>query len=574
MIRDLHVRNLAVVAEASVEFGPGLNVLTGETGAGKSLVVDSLALLAGARASSDLVRRGAGVLTVGGVFEPTGGSWREVLEEAGLEDEDEDRLLIRREISRSGRNRVFVNDRPATVRLLSQLAPSILRIHAQREELELISPELQRRWLDRSALEDGEPLLRRTADLYRDYSEMARRLSRSQAEERLRLERIDLLRFQSDEIDAARPRAGEEEELRRERLLLRHGEAIGEALGGALGLVFDDDGAATERLARSRKLLAGIAEWEPEAGAWVAELDELRIRLEEVARGLRDRADSLEADPARLDAVEERLALLERLFRKYGASGAEVLAYRQAIGEELGDLVADDEEREALAAKMQAALAAYREAALELSAARRTWGDRLESRIRTELEDLAMGKARFAVRLERREQEGSPLVVDGRPIEHSAAGIDVVTFELAANPGEAMEPLARVASGGELSRVYLALQLAARDDGADRPALVFDEVDAGVGGAEAAALGRKLQRLSKAGQILAVTHLPQVASCADVHHKVEKRVAGGRTRMGVRRLDARGRVEEVARMLAGRKVTDLSRSHAEELIAVSGRVRR
>ncbi len=573
MIRDLHVRNLAVVAEASLELGPGLNVLTGETGAGKSLVVDSLALLAGARASSDLVRRGAGTLTVGGVFEPAAGGWRDVLEEAGLED-DEGPLLIRREISRSGRNRVFVNDRPATVRLLSTLAPSILRIHAQREELELVSPELQRRWLDRSAAEESEPLLRRTGDLYREYRELARRLSRSQAEERLRLERIDLLRFQGDEIDAARLHEGEEEDLRRERLLLRHGEAIGEGLGGALELVFDDDGSATERLARARKLLAGIAEWEPEAGAWAGELDELGIRLAEVARSLRDRAESLEADPARLDEVEERLALLERLFRKYGASSAEVLAFRRGIGEELGDLVADDEAREALAGKLEAALGAYRDAALELSAARRSWGDRLESRILAELEELAMGKARFAVRLERREQAASALVVDGRPIEHSAAGIDAVTFELAANPGEAMEPLARVASGGELSRVYLALQLAARDDGADRPALVFDEVDAGVGGAEAAALGRKLQRLSKAGQILAVTHLPQVASCADVHHKVEKRVAGGRTRMVVRRLDAKGRVEEIARMLAGRKVTELSRSHAEELIAVSGRGRR
>ncbi len=574
MLREIHVRNLAVLAEASVEFGAGFNVLSGETGAGKSIIVDSLSLLAGARASAEMVRTGAEALTVSGVFEPEGEGWRAALEEAGLEAEGEE-LLVRREISRNGRNRVFVNDQPTTLRLLSDLAPYLLRIHGQREELGLVEPDLQRAMLDRSGGPEAAPLLAKVAEAFDTYTRLSERLERLSGDDRMRRERLDLLRFQAGEIDAARLRAGEETELRAERDVLRNAEAITRALGTAFALLFEEEGSAAERTAKAQSFLAEVEAWEPQAAAWKAELEEARIRLAETARSLRQRLDGLEADPARLDFVEERLALLERLCRKHGGSSAAVLARRAEIEIELAELEGDAENRGELEAKAAAALTDYRQAALALSQARAAWGASLVERIEGELKDLGLARARLAVSLERRRRAGSPLVLGGEEVELGRDGVDQVVFLFAPNPGEEPRPLAKIASGGELSRIHLALQLATRGEAEKaHPALVFDEVDTGVGGAEAAALGAKLQRLAKGGQILAVTHLPQVASHADHHFRVSKRVDGGRTSVRVEELDAGTRVEEVARMLAGRKVTELSLSHAQELIAGAARRRR
>ncbi len=577
MLREIHVRNLAVLAEASVEFGGGFNVLSGETGAGKSIVVDSLSLLAGARASADLVRTGAEALTVSGVFEPEGKAWRHVLEEAGLPVEGEE-VLVRREIGRSGRNRVFVNDQPTTLRLLADLAPFLLRIHGQRDELGLIEPDLQRALLDRSGGAEAGPLLARVAETFDQYTRLAERLERLSGDDRMRRERLDLLRFQAGEIDAAKLRAGEEVELRSERDVLRNAETIARALGTAAELLFDEEGAAVERVARAQSLLAEVEMWEPQAAAWASELEEVRIRLTEMARAVQHRLDGLEADPARLDFVEERLAVLERLIRKHGGDTTAVLARRAEIEAELAELEGDDSDRDELAAKVAATLAEYRQAALALSKAREAWGQALVERIEGELKDLGLARARLAVALERRRRVGSPLIIegerDGEETDFGRDGIDQVVFLFAPNPGEPPRPLARIASGGELSRIHLALQLASRGEAEKaNPTLVFDEVDTGIGGAEAAALGAKLQRLAKGGQILAVTHLPQVASHADLHFKVSKTVDGGRTSVQVEALDPDTRVEEVARMLAGKKVTDLSLSHARELITGAARKR-
>jgi DNA repair protein RecN (Recombination protein N) len=572
VLRELHVKNLAVLAEARVGFGPGLNVLSGETGAGKSIVVDSLALLAGARASADLIRTGAESLWLAGVFEMAGEAWRGVLEEAGLEAAG-DEVLVRREIARSGKNRVFVNDQPTTLRLLADLAPHLLRIHGQRDELGLTTPDLQRVWLDRSGGETAVPLLGRVADAYERHGRLAERLASLAGDERMRQERLELLRFHAAEIDAVRPLAGEEEALRAERDLLRHAEAIARGLGGALAVLFEEEGAAVDRLARAETLLAEIAAWDRTVEPWAAELAAARAGLTEMAHALARRLDGVEADPARLDAVEERLAALERLLRKHGGSSAAVLARRQEIAAELAELEGEGEGQEELAVREAATLEEYREAALALSRARAGWGEALVEGIQAELADLGLGRARLAVRLERRRRADSRLLVDGEPVEMGREGIDQVVLTFAPNPGEEPRPLAKIASGGELSRLYLALQLAARGPAPEaeetRPALVFDEVDAGLGGAEAAALGRKLQRLAGGGQILAVTHLPQVASHADLHFRVSKRVEAGRTLVAVEELRRTGRVDEVARMLAGSEVTPLSRSHAEELIAAS-----
>ncbi len=575
MLRELHVKNLAVLASASVRFGPGLNVLTGETGAGKSIVVDSLTLLAGGRASHELIRTGAESLTVSGVFALPPGEWQQLLEAAGLESEEEQEqgeLLVRREISRGGRNRVFINDQPTTLRLLSELAPFLLRIHGQREELGLIAPDLQRQWLDRSGGKVADSVLNKVRAAFAAYEGLASRLRDLTGNQRLRWERIDLLRFQSSEIDTADLRAGEDQDLRREREQLRHGEAIGQALGSSLDLLADEEGAAAARLARSSAQLRKILPWEPAVEGWLLELEEVRIRTEELAGLLRHRLDELDTSPGRLDAVEERLATVERLCRKYAGSVDEILGLRESLGVELEELESDSESSDALRAKAQEALEEYRQAAHTLTAARRTWGEALVQRMTQELKDLGLGKARLEVALESRPLRESPLEIGGRGVEFGPLGTDQVTFLFSPNPGEAAQPLARVASGGELSRLSLALQLAAGGERASaQPTLVFDEVDTGVGGAQAASLGRKLQRLAASGQILAVTHLPQVASFGDGHFKVAKGVRGGRTHTEVSLLDGEKRVEETARMLAGKKITELSRSHAEELLRTSAR---
>jgi len=570
VLRDLHVRNLAVLAEASVDFGPGLNVLSGETGAGKSIVVDSLALLAGGRASAELIRTGADTLTVTGSFMPAGEAWKRVLAEAGVEPAASStggELVVRREVSREGRNRVFVDDQPATVRLLADLAPHLLAIHGQRDELGLADPELQRGWLDRSGGDEAEPLRSRTAAAWERYRSVAERLERATGDERARRDRLETLRFQLGELDAAHLQAGEEDRLRAERGVLRHAEAILRGLDGASTDLAEDDGAAAERLRRAAASLEEVGEWEPRAAAWARELEELRIRLDDVALAVSRRAGEVEADPARLDAVEERLAVLERLFRKYGDSSAAMLERLVQVAGEIAELDTDEAGRAALVRQVAEALAAYRAAAGELSASRYRWGAALAKAIAKELGDLALPKARLAVELGTRRRAGSAVLVDGEAVEAGPLGWDVVTFTFAPNPGEEPRPLARIASGGELARVYLALQLAVRGAGrASGATMVFDEVDAGIGGREAAAVGRKLKRLARGGQILAVTHLPQVASFADHHFRTTKRVADGRTFVSLESLSGETRVEEVARMLAGKQVTDLSRDHARELL--------
>jgi DNA repair protein RecN (Recombination protein N) len=585
MLRELYVRNLAVLAEASVELAEGLNVLTGETGAGKSIVVDSLTLLAGARAASELIRTGADTLTVTGVFAPTVEGWRQVLREAGIEPEG-DEVLVRREISRTGRNRVLVNDQPATLRLLTDLAPWLLRIHGQREELGLVDPDLQRVWLDESGGAEAEALTARVAEAHERWARLAARLERASGDDRARRERLDLLRFQAAELAAAGLAAGEEAELRAERGVLRNAEAITGALGGAVELLYDEDGAAVERLARCADLLAGVAEWEPAAAAAVPEIEELKVRAGEVAGDLRRRLDGLEADPRRLDQVEERLASLERLFRKYGVETAAQLVERAAaVDEELAEATGDAQGREELEREVGEALTAYRGLALELSAGRRRWGEAFVAAIEAELADLGLAKASLAVALERRPREAGLLSLAAEegsaagPVEFGPHGIDQVVLLFAPNPGEEPRALSLIASGGELSRIYLALQLAARARrrgvaGGQRPTLVFDEVDVGIGGAQAAALGAKLQRLASEGQVLVVTHLPQVASYGDHHFRVAKEVRGERTFTRVEALAAEERVEEVARMLAGARTTDLSLSHARELLAAAGGGRR
>ncbi|HVS62516.1 MAG TPA: DNA repair protein RecN [Thermoanaerobaculia bacterium] len=575
MLRQLYVKNLAVVEEARVDLDGGLCVVTGETGAGKSLVVDSLSLLGGARASSDLIRTGAEVLTVVGVFEATGDPpWAAMLREAGL-DLDARELVVRREVSRSGRNRVYLDDQPVALRTLSHIAPTLLRIHGQREELDLIEPELQRRWLDRSGGEEAQALLNRCGDSYAAWRAVADRLERLTGDERAREQRLDLLRFQLGEIEAASLVRGEEVELRQERELLRNSEEITRTLGDAvLALSDDEEASATTALGHARSALATLLRWDAQARGSLEEVEELLARADDLANTLRARLEKLDTEPGRLDVIEDRLALLERLLRKYGSAHAatsdEVLDLAQRLESEIDELTFDDERVEALRAECDRRLSEYRDAAFALSRARTRWARELEIAVAEQLAELALPRSRFLVRLVYRRRSDSPLEIEGELVELGAEGIDQVVFELSFNPGEEPRPLSKVASGGELARVYLALQVAVRGEGNAEPStLVFDEVDAGLGGAQASVVGRKLRALGAGGQVLAVTHLPQVASAGHHQFRVKKSVEGERTRVAVEALTEDGRVDEIARMLAGERLTEASRSQARELLAES-----
>ncbi|MDX1385385.1 MAG: DNA repair protein RecN, partial [Thermoanaerobaculia bacterium] len=540
----------------------------------KSIVVDTLSLLAGARASSDLVRTGAETLTVSGVFEDPPVDVVARLDDAGVAVVG-DQIVVRREINRAGRNRIYIDDQPVTLRLLSEIAPGLLRIHGQREELGLVQPELQRTWLDRRGGDEGSRRVAEVAERFAAWAELEERLQRISGNDRIRQERIDLLTFQLSELESAALEAGEEDELRQERDLLRHSEAIFAALGGLTDELVDRDGSISERLAGVRSALDDVAAWESRAGAWSEELDELRIRAQELARSVADRLHAIDADPERLAAVEDRLAIVERMCRKYGPTAAEALERQRAMRAELDELRGDGENRDELEAQVTAALASYRQAAAALSAARRGWADELCADARRELAELALEQARLDVRFDHRPRADSPLELDGAPVDFAAHGVDRVTYLFSPNPGEDVRPLSRVASGGELSRLYLALQLVAGDGGKAGAAgrgttLVFDEVDSGVGGVEAVVLGRKLRRLAARGQILCVTHLPQVASQGDHHLRVTKSVRRGRTWVGVEPLDGPGRVEEIARKLGGEAAAAASRAHAEEMLAEAG----
>lgn len=563
MLRELHIRNLALLESVIVPFAEGLSVVTGETGAGKSLVVDSLLLLSGVRASSDLIRSGADSMLVTGVFDtPQSAEFTEQLIEHGVDVEAE--TVVRREANRNGRNRVYVNDTPVTLKLLARLAPMLIRVHTQREEMELVGSEVQRQWIDAyggSALADEAAAVRQA---YAEFDSLDRRWRSLVSDERSRRERIDLLEFQVREIEGLAIEEDEEIGLRERRDVLRHHDRVREALAAAVDGLYEAEGAAGERIAAATRSLAGVSEWVAAVDGWQRELEDARVRVEEVGRAAAAELEAVDEDPGELDRIEQRLAELERLFRKYGESSREVLETYRRASDELETLRGDDDSREQLDEDRRRALATYCAAAEDLTAARVEAGAALAAAVETELEDLAMSGAQLSVQVSRRSDGG--VDHDGEAVVVTANGWDRVGLMLAANPGEPAGPLATTASGGELSRIYLALQLVVRAGGDAEPVtLVFDEVDAGVGGAQAEALGVKLRRLAEGGQIFAVTHLPQVASAGHAHLRVEK-TSDERTTVRVSALDDHQRVDEVARMLAGREVTDTSRSHAQDLL--------
>jgi len=562
MLIELRLRNLAVIEEVTVPFGPGLNAVTGETGAGKSIVVDAILLVMGARAQPDLIRSGADSAVIEALFElPPDHPAAEVLEAAGHSAPD-GALVLKREISRAGRHRVFVNDSPATVALLERLGESLVELHGQHEHQRLMEPGRQLDLLDRFA--DAEETRTRVGAQVREWEAARAELARVRAEAREGARQQDLYRFQLSEIDALALRDGEEDELRAERRRLQHTERIASGLAEVTGLLYDDAQSAAARLHRAGTVLRELAGYDPELGAPAEALGEAEAYLEDVigrARALRDRAPF---DPERLGEIDDRLDAIGKLKRKYGDSVEAIAGFRERIASTLDQIDRHDEVVAELEARAARTGESAGESALALSETRAAAARRLERLIQAELRGLGMEHARFRVGLRREPAGEGELAAGSGRWRVGRRGVDTAEFLFSANPGEDPRPLAKVVSGGELSRTMLAVRTVLSASG-DVPTMVFDEVDAGIGGRVAEVVGQKLAQTARGRQVLCVTHLAPIAVYAAQHLRVEKKVGRGTTRTTVAPLAAADRIEELARMLGGERVTDATRRAAREL---------
>ncbi len=547
MLRFLSIRHLAVIDQLEIDLEPGLTVLTGETGAGKSMLVEALDLLVGGRASADLVRTGEDTATVQAIFER--GDGREV--------------IVRREVSAQGRSRAFVDDTLATTTALREFGAGLVDLHGQHEHQALLNPEAHGPLLDENL---GAPeLLASVAERFEAWREARAALDRTQLSEREKAARIELINFQLGEIEKVGPKPGEDEQLADERVMLANADRLSRLSTEAYSALYDSEGAALASLSVVWKRMADLAEIDPKARPFLEQRDEVKSRLEDLAFFLRGYAAGLDASPARLQEVEDRLAALERLKRKHGPALADVIDRGKALRTELDGLGASEERAAQLARRAADAADAFLDVARQLSAARRKAAVALSRRLEAALAALAMAKCRVDIRVATHEQD---------PAQWNDRGIDRVEFYLSPNPGEELRPLARIASGGELSRVMLALHglSAAPADGAGPTrTLVFDEVDAGIGGEAADAVGAELQALARRCQVLCITHLPQIAARGDSHLVIDKQVKGGRTLTTVTRLDAGGREQELARMIAGATISTSVVASAREMLAVRQR---
>lgn len=561
MLVELIVENYAVVERVRVRFGAGLNLLTGETGSGKSIVVDSLGLLFGGRASADMIRTGAPRARVSGIFEvPLTRPLRALLEEHSLELE-EGELLIEREILPNGKSRAFAAGRPVTAALLRELAPHLGDIHGQHDQQKLFEPAAQLDTLDAFAFTGPATgastgaTLDRVSALYHQWRGVARELEdleRSNAET-LRLK--DLWTFQNREIESTAPLPGEDARLETERRVLMNVSRLHEHAQAAYDELYEGEPSALSLLGKARRHIDDLIRVDTTLGQLAETLAPAEAALDDAAHTLRAYLGKLEADPARLDEIESRLAALERLKRKYGPTLDDVIRFGEDVKTKLSNLENSDELRAALHKKREALGADYAAAAAQLSKERRSAARKLEQRVQAELAELAMERTRFSVAFAEQ--------------EWSESGTDRITFLIAPNAGEEPKPLDRIASGGELSRLALALKTCTTNGTSAQSAsrtLVFDEVDAGIGGATAESVGRRLKRLASTDQLLCVTHLAQIASFADQHYVVEKREVKGRTIAELEQVTGEARTREIARMLSGQRMTPEALKHAEQLV--------
>lgn len=570
MLRTLRIRDLVIVEELTVEFGGGLNLLTGETGAGKSILLDALALATGGRADRSLIRTGADRASVEALFELGGGTAAyEWAAERGFEIADGGQILVQRELPRSGNGRVRINGSPSTVQLLRELGERVLELHGQHEQLELRSSDRSTELLDEHGGHDAR--LRRTRGCCATVRAASGRMEELEQLAERRAERIEDLVAVVREIESLAPRPDELEQLEQERKLLQNAGQLTALVEEIVQRVYEAEPSAAGLAATAADRAEELARIDPTLAGQAEQIRVAAVELQDAGATLRDYRDGREFDPERLETIESRKAAIERLCLHHATDEAGLSQRLESATEELEQLRSLDDELAQAADAVDAARKDYVDAAVALTVARTKAARTLAKAVTQQLRSVAFPEAQFEVALRPARGETVELA-DGGSVPLGAAGAEHVEFLLAANPGEPVRPLAQVASGGELSRVMLALHVVAGSTSPTR-SLVFDEVDTGVGGAVADAVGARLATLARSQQVLCVTHLPQVAAYADRHMRVRKRVRDGRTIAEIEDLGADGRVEELARMLGGKRPSEASRRHASELLTAAERPR-
>jgi DNA repair protein RecN (Recombination protein N) len=564
MLHAIHIKNYAVIDNLTLELRPQLNLLSGETGSGKSILVDALGLALGGRASPDIIRTGQDHASITAIFQAGGKPpWARWLEEYELAGAAEPELILRREIQAGGRSRLLVNDQPVTVAAVKALAPCLVEIYGQNEQVSLLARDAQLDLLDQFA--GTEDLLEKVVDLCSQRRELEREKEALSQNEQERLRTVDLLSFQVQELERAQLEAGEDARLEEEKRLLANLERIRTGAADAYSQLYEEQGSICSRLTVVNRLLDELQRYVSAVEPYREPLASAQASLEDLAFFLRDYLERLEANPHRLEEVEDRLALIDRLKRKYGKTINEISTYLERTRNQLAGLDRADERRAEVQRELEKIEAEYQAQARALSERRREAAHKLDKLVRQELAQLGMEKARFQIYFEAGPQRpGGP------------KGIDEIEFRISPNPGEELRPLEKIASGGELSRLMLVLKTivgrvrTGAGSGASRravPTFVFDEVDSGIGGRVAESVGQRLQRLARDTQVLCVTHLAQIACFADHHYYVEKTERGGRTIVAVTYLESgKERAAELARMLSGSQITDAVLKHAAAML--------
>ncbi|MGI6574505.1 MAG: DNA repair protein RecN [bacterium] len=572
MLLELEVQNLAVIERLHLALTPGLNILTGETGAGKSILIDALGLVLGQRANLDLIRTGTKQARVAALFQIWDKSeLHNLLAELDVELAEDGQLLLTREITVNGKNVCRINGKLATVGMLRSIGELLVDIHGQHDHQSLWKPENHIDFLDNYGGEELIILRQFVGEKYRLFRSLQKKMQELESSARERAQKMDLYSFQAREIAAAALQQGEEEELLSQKEILLHGEKLFQLTQAAYQVLYGDDEAKAviENLQQVLAWLQQAASLDARLQSLVDNLTSLYYQLDDIAHELRSYRDNLELNPARLEEVEDRLHIIAELKRKYGENISEILQYGNWVQGEIEKLIHTDEARSALKEQIAAVEKELISAAHDLSVKRKTLGQAFAQNVKAELVQLGMTKTQFFVSISQREEEAG-LSLDTKKPAIGPKGFDQVEFLLAPNPGETPKPLARIASGGELSRVMLGLKTVLADIDAV-PTLIFDEIDAGIGGRAAQAVAEKLSRLSTKRQVLCITHLPQIASMADSHWKITKETVNNRTFTIVSALDLAGRVDELARMLGGAEVTATTKKHALEMLKLASK---
>ncbi len=568
MLKRVYIKNYALVEEGEIEFQPGLNIITGETGAGKSILLGAIGTLLGERTSATMLRAGEAKAVIEGHFSIHGlPQVQAYLRERELDSQD-DELIIRREILASGRSRAFINDTPTTLDEIEVVANMLVDLHGQHEHQSLLKVGEHLNFLD--AFGRLQPLREQVQQHYREVEQLQQQLKHLREQEHALKEKADYLQFQIEEINKVDPQPGEEEELLGEEKRLAHSHELLENCNRLANMLYEQEGSATDFLGQAIHILNQLQQLDAYFEPLNRDLETALIAIEEVVKSCQSYAAKIEINPERLEEVRARLAEFTRLKKKYANDIEGVLQKREELQNELSRIESLDEEIAGLETQLQEAIGRYREAAVALSEKRQKAASELEQAIPEILAEIGMSGSRFKVQFDMDDDPDSWLTLDDRKVRAFASGIDRVEFYISANPGQPLRPLQKVASGGEISRIMLALKKAIAHS-VQVPVLIFDEIDIGISGRVAEAVGRKLRELAETHQIICITHLPQIASAGQTHFLVEKIQSGDQTQTKVRRLAEEEREWAIARLLGGETITEAHLSSARELLQAQNR---